>query len=155
MPKSSAVQPRAANYRVNAGGTSRVAAPARPRTYWSHDRARRGQFPSPLHLLARLANETSDDRLDAAVSPFHHADVMHAVRGGNMGGQSMQKEAASGSRCDILVTNGYVVTLDAERRTFERGAVAITDRRIVAVGPVEDVVARYRAQRTLDARGGT
>ena len=76
---------------------------------------------------------------------------MHAVRGGNMGSHSMQKAAAGESRCDILVTNGYVVTLDAERHVFERGAVAITDRRIVAVGAVEDVAPLYRAQRSLDA----
>ena len=71
-----------------------------------------------------------------------------------MGRRAIQRETATASRCDTLITNGYVVTLDAERRTFDRGAVAITDRRIVAVGPVEDVVPFYRAQRTLDARGG-
>jgi cytosine/adenosine deaminase-related metal-dependent hydrolase len=72
-----------------------------------------------------------------------------------MSGQPMQKAEAGESRCDILVSNGYVVTLDAERRVFERGAVAITDRRIVAVGPAEDIARLYRAQRILDARGGT
>jgi len=51
-----------------------------------------------------------------------------------MSGQSMHKPEAGESRCDILVSNGYVVTLDAERRVFEHGAVTITNRRIVAVG---------------------
>ena len=73
-----------------------------------------------------------------------------------MGGQATTKiGAAEESRCDILLINGYVVTLDAERRVFERGAVAITDRKIVAVGPSETIAGAHRAQRVLDARGGT
>ena len=58
-------------------------------------------------------------------------------------------------RCDMLITNGYVVTIDGQRRIFERGAVAIADRRIVAVGPAAEVASAWRAQRVLDARGGT
>jgi cytosine/adenosine deaminase-related metal-dependent hydrolase len=55
--------------------------------------------------------------------------------------------------CDILVTNGYVVTLDGARRVFAPGAVAIAGRRIVAVGPEREVRAAWRAQRTFDAQG--
>ena len=72
-----------------------------------------------------------------------------------MGATSTWATAAGESRCDIVVSNGYIVTLDVERRVFEHGAVAITDRRIVAVGPADDIARLYRAQRTLDARGGT
>jgi len=57
--------------------------------------------------------------------------------------------------CDILVTNGFVVTVDRERRTLERGAVAISGRRIVAVGPAADLAEAWRARDVLDARGGT
>jgi cytosine/adenosine deaminase-related metal-dependent hydrolase len=96
----------------------------------------------------------SYDRLDAALAPFHHSHVWHTTGGGNMGAGSVRATAAGESHCDIIVGNGYVVTLDAERRVFERGAVAITDRRIVAVGTAEDIARLYRAKRALDARGG-
>jgi hypothetical protein len=76
-------------------------------------------------------------------------------RGVSMSAQSAPGTAPGKEPCDLLVSNGYVVTLDPERRVFERGAVAITDRRIVAVGRAEDMARLHRPQRILDARGGT
>lgn len=58
------------------------------------------------------------------------------------------------TRCDLIVTNGYVVTVDQKRRVFESGAVAITGRRIVAVGNASEIADAWRAQRVFDARGG-
>ena len=55
--------------------------------------------------------------------------------------------------CDILIRNGYVLTLDGERRVFPTGAVAITGNSIVAVGRDQDVAARFKAKRVLDAAG--
>jgi len=52
---------------------------------------------------------------------------------------------------DLLVAGGVVVTMDAERRVWLDGAVAVRDGRIVEVGRARDVVPRYRAARTLDA----
>lgn len=57
-------------------------------------------------------------------------------------------------KCDLLVRNAYVITLDEQRRMYPKGAVAITGKRIVAVGPDADVGA-YAAARTIDAGGGT
>jgi 5-methylthioadenosine/S-adenosylhomocysteine deaminase len=57
--------------------------------------------------------------------------------------------------CDLLVTNGYVVTVDEKRRVFEQGAVAIRGRRIAAVGPAGEIAGRFRAKRVIDAGGGT
>ena len=68
--------------------------------------------------------------------------------------QRLKREAGEG-RCDILVTNGYVVTVDRERRIFECGAIAIADGKIAAVGPAAEVTASWRAQRVFDAGGGT
>jgi 5-methylthioadenosine/S-adenosylhomocysteine deaminase len=55
--------------------------------------------------------------------------------------------------CDLIVTDGYVITVDRQRRVLERGAVAVLDRTIVAVGPVAEVMQQWRATRVIDARG--
>ena len=44
--------------------------------------------------------------------------------------------------------------MDAERRIYSSGAVAITGSRIAAVGRDADLTERFDAKRTLDARGG-
>jgi 5-methylthioadenosine/S-adenosylhomocysteine deaminase len=60
---------------------------------------------------------------------------------------------ASSESCDLLVRNAYVLTVDAERRVYPAGAVAISGHDIVAVGPEAEVTAAYRADRVLDAHG--
>jgi cytosine/adenosine deaminase-related metal-dependent hydrolase len=68
----------------------------------------------------------------------------------------MQQIRVAGERCgDILITNGCVVTVDAQRRIFENGAVAIADRRIAAVGPTDQVASIWRAKCLLDVGGAT
>jgi 5-methylthioadenosine/S-adenosylhomocysteine deaminase len=52
---------------------------------------------------------------------------------------------------DLLIIGGTVVTIDAERRVIDDGAVAVHGDRIVAVGPTADLTARYAARKTLDA----
>jgi len=54
---------------------------------------------------------------------------------------------------DLLVLGGPVVTMDGEDRVIPEGAVAVDAGRIVAVGARADLIARFRAQRTLDAAG--
>src|SRR5271154_2386908 len=38
-------------------------------------------------------------------------------------------------KVDLVVTNGTVITMDAQRRVIENGAVAVRGESIVAVGP--------------------
>jgi len=57
--------------------------------------------------------------------------------------------------CDVLVKNGFVITMDRERRCFSPGAVAIRGRRILAVGPEAEILAAYRSDRSIDAHGAT
>jgi cytosine/adenosine deaminase-related metal-dependent hydrolase len=56
--------------------------------------------------------------------------------------------------CDLILRGGEVLTMDARRTVYPRGAVAVRGSGIVAVGPEADVLARWRAPRVLDARGG-
>jgi 5-methylthioadenosine/S-adenosylhomocysteine deaminase len=55
--------------------------------------------------------------------------------------------------CDLLVTNAHVLTVDAQRTVYPEGALAVSGRDIVAVGPQREVLAAHRAPRALDARG--
>jgi len=51
---------------------------------------------------------------------------------------------------DLLVKNGFILTLDPVGTTYERGAVAIDGGHILAIGPQ----AQQPARRIVDARGG-
>src|SRR5580700_4666017 len=70
-----------------------------------------------------------------------------------MSDDAASKAVGAPEVCDILIKNGYVLTLDSRRTVYESGAVAITGNRIVAVGPERDVVPRFRPRRVLDAQG--
>src|SRR5262245_42279213 len=59
----------------------------------------------------------------------------------------------TGERVSMLVTGGIVVTMDANARVIDDGAVAIQGDAIVAVGSRLDIEGRYRAAQTIDARG--
>jgi 5-methylthioadenosine/S-adenosylhomocysteine deaminase len=57
-------------------------------------------------------------------------------------------------RCDLIVRGAHVLTMDARRRVYPRGAVAVRGNRIAAVGPETEVLSRWCAGRVLDAGGG-
>ena len=54
---------------------------------------------------------------------------------------------------DLVIHNGIVVTVDPGRRILFDGALAISDGRILAVGPASEVEAAYMGQERIDARG--
>lgn len=54
---------------------------------------------------------------------------------------------------DLLIRNGYLITMDAQRRIIPNGAIAIANRRIVEIGPEREVLARYSAAQSIDAGG--
>jgi 5-methylthioadenosine/S-adenosylhomocysteine deaminase len=54
---------------------------------------------------------------------------------------------------DLLVVNGTLVTMDDKRRVIEDGGVAIKGGRIVEVGSRRDIIGRFIATQTIDARG--
>ena len=55
---------------------------------------------------------------------------------------------------DLLITHGVVITIDAQRRIFSDGAVAVQGKRIVEVGHSAELEQKYAARRSIDARGG-
>ena len=52
----------------------------------------------------------------------------------------------------VLLTNGYVVTVDPERRVIERGWIAVEDDRITGLGPMDELGDRG-ADEVLDLGG--
>ena len=55
--------------------------------------------------------------------------------------------------CDLLIRNGYVITVDAQRQVFSPGAVAVRGQTVAAVGPEREIVSSVRAAREIDAEG--
>jgi 5-methylthioadenosine/S-adenosylhomocysteine deaminase len=54
---------------------------------------------------------------------------------------------------DLLVSGGTVITMNAERRVIEDGAVAVEGDVIAEVGTRAELEKRIRATKTIDARG--
>lgn len=54
---------------------------------------------------------------------------------------------------DLLLTNGKILTLNADDQRIERGAVAIKGETIVAIGPADELLTRVTAKKTLDVDG--
>jgi len=65
-------------------------------------------------------------------------------------GESQTAQAATNA--DLIVTGATVITMDADRRVLDPGAVAIRDGRIVAVGPADEIAATWSAPTTVEAR---
>jgi 5-methylthioadenosine/S-adenosylhomocysteine deaminase len=55
---------------------------------------------------------------------------------------------------DLLLANGVVITMDAERRILADGAVAVARDRIVGVGRSGDLQQRFSPRRRIDMAGG-
>jgi 5-methylthioadenosine/S-adenosylhomocysteine deaminase len=54
---------------------------------------------------------------------------------------------------DLVIANGIVVTMDAERRIFTPGSVAISGTSIVGVGAADRIGREFRGKDTIDAIG--
>ncbi len=65
-----------------------------------------------------------------------------------------QEKAGAPKPCDLIVRNGYVITVDANRTLIPDGAIAVKKGEIVGVGYEKDIRARFKAAETIDAKGG-
>ena len=66
---------------------------------------------------------------------------------------SLSSSAQTAQPVDLVISNAIVVTVDAERRVINPGAVAIRGNTIAAVGPSDQITAGYKGRDTIDARG--
>jgi len=53
---------------------------------------------------------------------------------------------------DLLIKNGYVITVDEKRRIIKDGAVAIDGNKIIDVGKTDDLIKKYKADEVIDAK---
>ncbi|MBM3933945.1 MAG: amidohydrolase family protein [SAR202 cluster bacterium] len=63
------------------------------------------------------------------------------------------RDAKAPKTVDLLVTNGVIVTVDAQRRILMNCAIAVDKGRIVDVGLVRSLESTYSARQKIDARG--
>jgi 5-methylthioadenosine/S-adenosylhomocysteine deaminase len=56
-------------------------------------------------------------------------------------------------QADLVIAGGTVVTMDANRRILEDGAIAIKGDQILGIGKRTEIEARYTAAAHIDARG--
>lgn len=64
-----------------------------------------------------------------------------------------KKSAQPKETADLIIRGGTVVTMDAERRVIENGAVAVRGGAVLAVGTNSEITAQFRARQIIDARG--
>lgn len=57
------------------------------------------------------------------------------------------------NQVDILFINAHVLTMDEKMNQYNRGAVAVTDDRIVAVGSEDEIKKEYSAKEPFDCKG--
>jgi 5-methylthioadenosine/S-adenosylhomocysteine deaminase len=56
-------------------------------------------------------------------------------------------------KVDMILENGFVITMDPERRLIENGSVVIDQGKIVAVGKHADLESAYQPKKRLDCTG--
>jgi len=54
---------------------------------------------------------------------------------------------------DLIVQNGTVVTMDAQRRIIENGAIAVVKSEIIAVGTSAEIARKYSSKQIINAQG--
>ncbi|MEJ2608165.1 MAG: hypothetical protein P8Z41_16065 [Anaerolineales bacterium] len=58
-------------------------------------------------------------------------------------------------KVDLILRNALIVTMDQDERVIADGAIAVSGDSIEAVGPSDEIVARYSAAETIDCSGKT
>jgi 5-methylthioadenosine/S-adenosylhomocysteine deaminase len=64
-----------------------------------------------------------------------------------------QSRRLRGEAVDLLVLGGTVVTMDQTRRVIDDGGIAVSNGRIVAIGPRAEIESAYSARQRVDSTG--
>jgi cytosine/adenosine deaminase-related metal-dependent hydrolase len=56
-------------------------------------------------------------------------------------------------KCDLLIHNAYVITMNPNREIYTHGAIAISGKNIIDVGSEKELLRKFWSLRTIDARG--
>jgi len=59
-------------------------------------------------------------------------------------------EHGARQRVDTILSGGWVITVDPQRRMYRHGAVAIAGSVIIAVGDAASIGARFQANQNID-----
>lgn len=70
-----------------------------------------------------------------------------------MWGCSQPDSSSNSMPADLIIKNGTVLTMNADKEVIQAGVVVIKDKRIVAVGS-DELLATYSSNDTIDAEGG-
>ncbi|MEM3507503.1 MAG: amidohydrolase [Candidatus Bathyarchaeia archaeon] len=54
---------------------------------------------------------------------------------------------------DIIIKNGFIITLDQKRSIFKDGAIAIEGNKIIEVDKTEKILKNYKGEKFIDAKG--
>jgi 5-methylthioadenosine/S-adenosylhomocysteine deaminase len=76
--------------------------------------------------------------------------VMSLAVGACSGSNQGAADSAGLEPADILITGATIISMDPGRRVLENAAIAIVADRIVAVGPTQELEARYAASEVID-----
>lgn len=66
---------------------------------------------------------------------------------------SLAPSTLAQEKVDLLITGGTVITMDAQRRVLDDGAVAVRADSIIAVGPRSELETKYAAAKVINAHG--
>jgi 5-methylthioadenosine/S-adenosylhomocysteine deaminase len=66
---------------------------------------------------------------------------------------SAARSSPAQEKVDLLVTGGTVITMDAQRRVLDDGAIAVRADSIVAVGPRAELETNFTAAKVINAHG--
>ena len=109
-------------------------------------------FVSCLILLLSACGGPQDPAAESSSKSSSPNSTAGASNGGISDGGISNR--AQDPEQPLLITDGWVVTMDAESRVIENGAVAVVGERIEALGTTAELKANYPQARILSAKGG-
>ena len=68
-------------------------------------------------------------------------------------GCALTHSASKSMSADLIIKNGTILTMNANKQVIANGVVVIDDKTIIAVGS-NDLLATYSSLNTIDAEGG-